>query len=286
MKSSICFYHAADNDGTLSGYIVTKKLLHRGKAFHRVGVNYGDPIPEPLLSPGTFDQVFIVDFSWKRDEMAKIAKNSHLIWIDHHRTAITDYRDNPFACTTVLDETRAACELTWGFLWPEIETPKIVQAVGAWDIKRWKDISEKEATASHFAIKKVGPACGPDWEYFLDPNNWNSIQETGELISEWVESENKRRSSQAHRVFWEGRFWMVQLGTPVPVETMWEHCPGNYSGLIGVNFIKDSWVISLRRIPGESMDLGLIAKKYGGGGHPAAAGFRMSELPSELFKPV
>lgn len=109
------------------------------------------------------------------------------------------------------------------------------------------------------------------------------ILDMGKIISDWEKGQQARRATFCHEVVWEGLTWRVQVGPAIPVEVMWQHNPGNYAGLIGVNYIDGKWTVSLRRVPGSDLDLSAIAKKYGGGGHPGAAGFNKKEFPGVFF---
>lgn len=56
----------------------------------------------------------------------------------------------------------------------------------------------------------------------------------------------------------------------------------HHEALLGFTFTGHDWRISMYRIDGKETDILSIAKKYGGGGHPGANGFRSSDMASIL----
>jgi uncharacterized protein len=53
----------------------------------------------------------------------------------------------------------------------------------------------------------------------------------------------------------------------------------HHEGLLGFTFTGSDWRVSLYGIPGKDIDHSEIAKRYGGGGHKNACGFRAKTLP-------
>lgn len=286
-KAAVC-YHSSDFDGIGSGYLAKKRLVEDGYLVSTYGVNYGDSVPAEILS-GVYSYVVIVDFSWSPEEMKKISSVSPVLWIDHHKTAIEAWNASTVrGIRAILNSSKAAIELSWEEFNRGAPIPKMIQALAAWDIRDWCIISEEDGKKAQYAMRLFGPKIDSDkqWETALKESEWEAMLFAGETIVSWVEKEDEKRSHHVHYVMWEGLKWAVQVGPAIPVEILWKHNPGDYAGLIGVNFIKDKWTISLRRVPGSILDLSSIAKKYGGGGHPGAAGFPCQEPPKELFQPV
>lgn len=83
-----------------------------------------------------YDKVFVVDVSFGDrtrflfDEWED--KGIDVTWIDHHKTAIEAVKDY-----NVKGKRRigtAACELTWEYLFDDIETPDVVKLLSAYDV--------------------------------------------------------------------------------------------------------------------------------------------------------
>ena len=116
----ICFYHNADLDGKCSAAIVRKTYPN----CRLYGINYGDRFPWSEIPEN--DNVFMVDYSLQPfDEMVRLSQKFNLTWIDHHKSAISDSQSSKYSkfnANTVLDSNKAACQLTWEYLYPNKTT--------------------------------------------------------------------------------------------------------------------------------------------------------------------
>lgn len=125
------FTHSADLDGNCSGAIVKYKfpeaIVH--------GINYGDKFPWSEIGPD--DLVYMTDFCLQPfSDMIKLASLHGLIWIDHHKSAHDEYKANAEAfreVDMVVDESKAACELTWEYLFPDKPVPLAVKLLSLYD---------------------------------------------------------------------------------------------------------------------------------------------------------
>lgn len=134
-----CFYHSADLDGHCSGAIL--KYRFPDAVMHPI--NYGDPFPWEEIHPD--DEVYMVDFALQPfNLMIKLGKHCELIWIDHHKSSI----DEVFACPAIirakhtLNPGKAACELTWEYLFPDKPVPLAVKLLGLYDSWSWELCTE------------------------------------------------------------------------------------------------------------------------------------------------
>lgn len=135
-----CIYHEADLDGVMSAAIVKKYF--KGD-IDLLPYNYGKEIPDV----NKYDKVFVVDVSFGDrtrflfDEWED--KGIDVTWIDHHKTAIEAVKDY-----NVKGKRRigtAACELTWEYLFDDIETPDVVKLLSTYDVWdhdrfEWSDV--------------------------------------------------------------------------------------------------------------------------------------------------
>jgi len=288
-----CFYHGSDLDGWASGAIVRYWYEKEGNQVEMFPINYGDRFPMDSLSLEDF--VFMVDFSLPINDMQQIAQrvNGKFIWIDHHASAIKSYDDGPIMLLGIRDVAFAACELTWEYFCDD-ETPFFIKLLGSYDrwdhseiLARWKNI---EAFQYGFKVH----ATNPKEDDFTFWNSWFFIDSerisgtrirdvilSGENIQKYVE--DRFQSNLAERSFvvdWEGYKCLVINGDPYIANYLtraeeFEGCD------IGINFCNSKgefWIVNLRTAR-DDIDLSALAKKYGGGGHRAAAGFPCKVLP-------
>lgn len=131
-----CFYHSADLDGHCSGAIV--KYRFPDAVMHPI--NYGDEFPWDDIE--SEDEVYMVDFSMQPfNLMVKLGKRQKTVvtWIDHHSSALGEYRtyfseSSPAVYFSgIRDTSKAACELTWEYLFPNKPVPLAVKLLSLYD---------------------------------------------------------------------------------------------------------------------------------------------------------
>ena len=293
MKMAIkCFYHGSDLDGWASGAIVRYWYEKEGNQVEMFPINYGDRFPMDSLSLEDF--VFMVDFSLPINDMQQIAQrvNGKFIWIDHHASAIKSYDDDPIMLLGIRDVAFAACELTWEYFCDD-DTRRFIKLLGLYDRWEHNDPNEPwddiEAFQYGFKAQATDPKEDEEFEYcwrewfdsYQTPTFITDTRSTGKYIKKYVE--DRFQSNLAERSFvvdWEGYKCLVINGDPYIANYLtraeeFEGCD------IGINFCNSKgefWIVNLRTAR-DDIDLSALAKKYGGGGHRAAAGFPCKVLP-------
>src|SRR6478752_505357 len=109
----ICIYHSRDLDGYCSGAIVKYKYPNA----KLIGFDYGQKLPMDEIPSG--EPIIMVDVSLPMHEMEELSKHSgyNMTWIDHHISAISDYKNHDhFGITAVLENGISACEGAWKYL--------------------------------------------------------------------------------------------------------------------------------------------------------------------------
>lgn len=285
MKTLI-LYHSADFDGTLSRDVCLF-FLQRARVQHEltcIGWNYGDPVPD--IAP--FDLVYMVDISIPQ---LLVSENfSKIVWIDHHKTAMEAHGEGWLG---VRIDGVAACRLCWQWFHhrenpeeiPALEAfrsrlvpePLLLTLAGEYDI--W-DKGDPRADTLQFGLRAAN--CFDAVKYF--EKDWVSdrlegmrelldLLEVGAVVQDYQRRQNERTAKAAQDLQWEGlRFCCLNAsgnsqvfeGAVRPDHEalfLWR-----YDGL--------KVRVSLYGAPHRpDVDLGAIAKRYGGGGHRQACGF-------------
>lgn len=277
----LVIYHKDCFDGMTAAWVVRKYFKERGivelnPIFH--GAKYGD-IP-PIVDG---QDVYIVDFSYKRDVILEMYRTSKSLTIlDHHKTAEADLKDLPYA---VFDMKRSGAGLAWDWFFPGKPRPWLVNIIEDRDI--WK-FEFAETADAHGWISTVP----------LDFESWDELANTplievclkGSFILRYIDQYGKKAMEQSRWEMVAGHFvpttnmpYMncsehlhsqlkkaAELGVPTPFVASY------YRGGDG------RWRFSLRSDKdGNNFDVSEIAKLFGGGGHRNAAGFDAAILPWE-----
>lgn len=284
----ICFYHAGDFDGKCSAAIVQQAYPD----VKLVGVDYGDTFPFDLITPG--EEVFLVDFSLPFTDQGMLRLNmvSKLNWIEHHKTALDEAYEKGFLASKgqLLSTKRAACELTWEYVFPDKPVPYAVTLFGRYDV--WDHGSYPDALPFQYGARAYGldvqglPVSferiwrllfsGEDWpngDYVFGVRHLTSL---GITILKYQEQVNETTAKKyAFMSIWEGLRCLC-INAPVGGSKLLESLYHTDTHHIMIVFCyagaKRGWGFGLYS-SSDSIDCSEIAKRYGGGGHKGAAGF-------------
>jgi oligoribonuclease NrnB/cAMP/cGMP phosphodiesterase (DHH superfamily) len=252
-----------------------------------VGLNYGQAVPWELLKGA---EVALLDFCLQPFgdfvRLLQIARS--VTWIDHHKSAIAAWEESelPAECcplTTLLDTTRAACELTWEFYRPEAPIPRGVFLLGDYDAWRHsdEDTMRYQMGLRLYDMDPVNESAMTLWRMVFNSVNhdvfYGDVLRQGDTILSYQKQQNEKSvKAMWFPVNFEGRRWMgVNQGgiNSTFWDAVWSE---SFDGKLGFVRFKDHWTVSLYS---ETLDCSEIARRHGGGGHRGAAGFQCQELP-------
>ncbi|MBI9051443.1 MAG: hypothetical protein JEZ00_18605 [Anaerolineaceae bacterium] len=270
MSLTICFHHD-DADGRASGAVVRYAL---GKETHLIEIDYDDlTIPWELVEKA--DKVVVVDFSFDLDTMKKLAEGREFTWIDHHISAIKEFKGISDNWPGLRDIEEAACVLAWKYFFPDRPVPRAIVLIGDRDVWRW---AEKDTGAFGEGIYVRDTRSKKDalWVPLLeeDQNVFNEILIEGTRLREIrINEVNSLVERRGYEITFYGE------------RTLAINAPGN--GDIGQRSRDLGYEIAYcyedRMEPdglytnvtlfSREKDISVIAKSFGGGGHAHAAGF-------------
>jgi oligoribonuclease NrnB/cAMP/cGMP phosphodiesterase (DHH superfamily) len=277
----LAIYHSADLDGKCSGAIIYRWCTRHKNEITLYGMNYGDDIPWAFIEWS--DTVIISDFSLPMGDMEHIdAMCKNLLWYDHHKTAIADYKQSGLEIAGYRDTQLAGCELTWHGLFGGEPMPWVVSMLGAYDCWRWPTLSPEEQ--DDILNLQYGMRLddwmpdSPDWVRLLQPGETPTrLMDAGHTVRKY-QAQQMERINKTGRIFlWEGYTWFSinthncsSTDYEAKIAELQEHTP--IDGVLVFYRDKTGWRYSLRSFS-DCLDVSAVAKKYGGGGHKGAAGF-------------
>lgn len=289
MQATVVYHN--DNDGKCAAAIVRQLIASmegtpRQAIFIAATYDKAPEIAERLDGAG---ELWILDFSFKPDDMKKLIEKygHHLIWIDHHKTAINAAEaagiDNVAGIRT---SEQSGCELTWGYCFPKEPTPEIVMLIGDRDTWTW-NMGIKTAYA-HAGLSTADLAPTSEvWRALLSGNvGIPSLISNGALLLDAKDRQYENmRETLAFDAVVDGHSVRAMNSMLASSEAF--GAPGWETGAlpddvdICCRFYWDGkiWTVSLYS---QTVDVSVIAKARGGGGHKGAAGFTTPELPDFL----
>ena len=305
-KRPLVIYHGNCADGFSAAWCFwnSQEEAQISYDFH-AGV-YGEEIPD------VEDRVvYMVDFSYKADKVAKILELCNgLYFIDHHKTAIEDLRqfaDHP-KFVTYTDLERSGAMLAWDFLhntvweFPRTEystgyaKPKLVAGLNAFEQEyRVPPIlldHVQDRDLWKFKLEGTRPIQAAMFSYEYTFENWDKmmlgeLKQKMELWKEGVAIERKHFKDIKELLEVTTR-WMYINGVAVPTanlpytlasdagHALLEKYPNAPFAAVYYDTLTHR-VFSLRSSASRS-DVSEIAALYGGGGHRNAAGFKVDRM--------
>lgn len=277
LKPICILYHAECRDGFAAAWAAWKKF---GSKADYIPVKYGNP-PSPEIKNKI---VYTLDFTYYPPYIEKFMKNNKkVIVIDHHISAKEFIEKIP---EHIFDINHSGAALAFKYFHPEKKIPKIVKLVEEGDLWKFKSKHAKEILAYtglfDFDFKI--------WDKLISlgekESNYKKFAEYGAAIISYEDKviENIIREN-AYPVIFEGhkiyainapRFLRSQIGHLLakkypPFSLVWQRD-------------KNRIEVSLRS--NCRIDVSKIASKFGGGGHPNAAGFSLSANSKFPWKDV
>jgi oligoribonuclease NrnB/cAMP/cGMP phosphodiesterase (DHH superfamily) len=248
--------------------------------------------------PGArLDEVWITDLSWTSRDTADhltslIRDGTWVFWMDHHRTAVSRADaaefDVPFT-GRVLSEEYSAAMLTFNFLHKSAIDSGDEEHAHAY--ARFRPFAEIADDHDRWIHRVPGSA---DWA--LAVQTLGGIESYREIISlpEPVMSRRLKAALDTGRNAMDKSYEVAQatmverpLGNGLRLRSA---CCIGYSSEVASRLYEGrsstvvalfdlrSLGVSLRRSADCDVDLSVLAQYFGGGGHPAAAGFAVDEV--------
>lgn len=272
------WYHANCLDGFGAAYVLWVKYQtgEMGGPIDFKPVSYGDRVPDH--EPG--DEIWIVDFSWKRPEMEKLLRmksNSGVTVIDHHKSAASELKG--LACTT-FDMEKSGAVLTWEHVFPGQEVPMLLRYIQDADLWQW----EMDGTRAFRQGLWSEPRNFQHWDS-ISAGGIDDVYERGRAVLRHVQVEVERIAAKASPTVLDGFNVLMANSDGMGSQIGHELAKRSESGIGMVWYLDgETYRWELRSTP-EGPDVSEIAKRRGGGGHEHAAGFESTAPTWETSRP-
>ncbi|MCX6786782.1 MAG: hypothetical protein NTU85_03145 [Candidatus Kaiserbacteria bacterium] len=276
-KNIVILYHGGCPDGFAGAYAAWKKF---GDTAEYIPLKHDDVAPEGLAGR----QLFFIDFTYPQDimdELVKIAES--VVDLDHHlgnRSVVESIPEHIF------DDKRSGCTIAWSYFHPDIPVPLLLKYVEDGDRYVFL-LPDSRAVLAYAYAQKFS---FEDWDNlvqeFENEKTRAMLIEKGKIYAEHFTILVEQIANKAVPVLFEG--FECYLATAA---NMFTSDVGNRLALlrpplgIVANLHGDVLNVSLRS--DSSVDVSVIAQKYGGNGHPQASGFRVQwgdKLPWTVLK--
>lgn len=262
-------YHANCYDGFGAAYAAWKKF---GNNAQYKAVSYGEPFPREFLKELN-STVYILDFSYSKDDMLYWADFYELIVLDHHKTAQANFVGLKHPnIKAFFDMDKSGAHLAWEYFHTVGgvvggEVPELILHIEDRDLWRFKLSGSKEI---HKALVSY-PMDFERWDNF----NVESLKIEGVALERMYTQlvDNIVKGSWVGKI---GRHECPMVNTSIAWSevgaTMLQKYPLAQFVASFTEFEKETmWSLRSK----DDFDCSEIAKEFGGGGHAQAAGFKI-----------
>ena len=283
------FFHKMDHDGKLAGAIAKKYFLEKGEQFYLYPFNYDMSLPIEDFDKN--DKLYFLDVVCQPyTEMQNLINSGYNVIIcDHHKSFLETEIHKQTKGNCSLDF--AGCELTWKYFYPNSPMPEFVRLLGRYDM--WDKFNEDWETRIlpfQWGMRnhRTDPINYFDiWEDLFndtESHSMNSILEEGKMILNY---QRKVYAGQVATYSFEAtledhpNLRLICLNSPGGNSMMFDEKwnPDLYDAMFVFVSKGESYICSLYTV--KDLDLSVIAKSYGGGGHAQACGFTAKRVEVE-----
>src|SRR3989344_7004537 len=265
-KDIVILYHGGCPDGFGSAYAAWKKF---GDAAEYIPVKHGRPAPGGLAGK----KLYFIDFCYPKDIMAPLIKEAASVTVlDHHLGNRDVVESMP---EYVFDDKRSGATIAWNYFHPDVPVPKLLKYVEDGDLYLFK-LPDSRAAISYMYAQPFHFDVWDTLSAKLENDADRAVLiERGKVYAEHFAILVEQIANKATLILFEG------------FECYLASAAGMFSSDVGnllarmrpplgivVNIHADILSVSLRS--DTSVDVSAIARKYGGNGHPQAAGFELN----------
>jgi len=313
----LVLYHANCADGFGAAFAAWKAL---GDEAEYRAVAYGDPAITVDEAAGRV--IYILDFSFSKEQMDWLfAVAEKVVWLDHHKGVFDMwcggipekgiYTHVDKTALIILDNTRSGALIAWNYFHPSEEAPMLIRHIDDYDRWQFKLSGTKEFQK---ALWSYAPWSFDQWNtlpYLLSELGLEDYYTEGEAIlrahEQNVQSVIASSKRECSLVFFESHEIdnphedgkTLSMSRQVVIAGLAANCPKHLASDVGHHLATECgtfglcWFVDTHgavecsiRSNGD-FDVSAIAKKFGGGGHKNAAGFKLSsiEVLNKFFYP-
>ena len=294
MLYNYIIYHKNSLDGFTSYVLFTKTKNIDKDPIVYPDTPYSIEVPSNLKGKN----VIIIDVSYKIEILNKIVKlANNVLFIDHHITNIDEIQKlekKNLKLKIIYDEKECASTLVWDTFFKKQKRPEFIKYIKDNDIGEWK---YKNTIPFITALKikyKTYPNKYKNWYDLLEKKNVNKLIKFGDIYNEY----HKHIIDFHVKIHVMRDFPSTRLSSKYNLglkEGQYKVCIANNNSLYKydlmselLNTVKCDFVILWYYIMDDNkyifslrsndVDVGSIAKKFGGGGHKNVAAFSLNNI--------
>ena len=235
------------------------------------------------LPPNCQDkEVYIVDFSYKREHIKRLCEQAKKVTIiDHHISALKDLKDLDLEHDNLelnFDMNESGAVLSWKFF-HKADVPKLFQHIQDNDLWRFE---LPNTTTIILAIMSY-PMKLKLWTSWLkDDKILETLHKEGQILERQTNKQIKRYKKAARMGTVAGYIVPIVNAPSYLGSELLHQLSDGYPFAVAYQDKSDRRVWQLRSGGDKAIDVSEVAQKFGGGGHKNASGFSTEGFTIEL----
>lgn len=264
-KQIAILYHGGCPDGVGGAYAAWKKF---GDSADYIPVRHGHPPPEHLDGM----DLYFVDFCYPKpvmDEIAKIAKS--ITVLDHHE----GIRDVASAYPGIFDTSRSGATIAWSYFHPGTQVPKLLSYIEDGDLYTFALPNSRDILAYVYSGPfQVFEHLDTLAREISDDEEFKRVAHVGAFFAQHHGHIVDGLVQHAELVQFEGYECFLVGGSGEFISDTGNRL-AQLKPPIAIVLTADATHLRVSLRSDKTIDVSVIARKYGGNGHPAAAGFKL-----------
>lgn len=265
MRNTIILYHSDCLDGFTGAWVARTHFKNHA---NYIPIKHQLPPPKGLRGK----TIYLIDIVYPPKVMKMLATHNRIIVIDHHASA---KKSVAMAHESLYDLSHSGAALAWQYFYPKKRLPKLIRAVEEGDLWQFRSKDTKTLIASLELYDLNFSTWDRLAREFEHPIAYRAHIRIGKIVLEYKEMliENVARHAEKG-VFLGHPAWIVN--TPLFDSEVGHKLVSRKGGpQMAVIWRETDGVIRVSLRSTKRVNVAKLAERFGGGGHPQAAGFRI-----------
>lgn len=268
LKDIVVIYHKNCPDGFASAWSAWKKF---GDDASYIAASYGDPIPETVEGK----EVYVLDFSYDAERLSSLeSKARRLVVIDHHKGAQAHIEASK---EYVFELEHSGAYLSWQYFHPTEKMPEFIDYLSDGDINIYTKQDARPICAYICSTEKEFDSWSKVYEEMEDPSKRDHLVEKGNSLIRYRDFIIEPALDSVHFIDLAGTI-VAAVNAVFPMDeksNMLQRIYDRYPPVsLSYRYDEGEWKCSLRS--NGTFDCTVLAKQFGGSGHPGSAGFAIA----------
>jgi len=214
--------------------------------------------------------VIVFDFAFSRPVTLQLKQAAaSFILFDHHKSAMEDLQGE---ANCFFDLHKSGARLAWEFFHPSNEVPQLISYVEDKDLWNWRLENSKEFNTA----MDTTPFSFEEWDTLLSAEKVIMHIQKGRTLTAYKNKLCEDIASKAQQREWLGKTIYVVNSSLFASEIgniLSSRADCHFAVVWNFNHEKKYYAVSLRSNAAKNIDVSVVAKLFGGGGHPCSSGF-------------